>query len=266
MLIDGRLVKDQLIEKLIEASDKMENQYFFTFDERPWPDFDNLGNTKVYASVKTTAGGTKEIIGFLTYRYDVSVRRVYGVGAINFTNDRLTFGRDIRTLLHRLFIGQSANMIEFRTVFDNPAQRQYRRFVAKLNGVEAGQLHEVYMGADGRVHDMSIYEIHRSGYVSSLKDGHFSNMQMKLVDEGPGIKNCLDVANVTSARFYQDALDVDLLQKTAIYEYGRYFTPKVVEFKKPVNLSIVRKMMTTEGYHTAVMYDKTLDKHIAIHF
>lgn len=176
MLIDARLKSDELKAKLIQAFDEPDKIGFFLDDNSAVPDFNNMceRNARAYASVNTAG----EIIGFITYTYDPMSRRCHGIGAINFTNDKLTFAADLLTLFRKMFLQRNALTIEFRAITDNPACVSYERFIKRVNGKLVGVLHDMVMTPDGQLHDMNIYEIRRADYLDKNHIGEVETAKM----------------------------------------------------------------------------------------
>lgn len=162
MLIDARLKQDELKIKLIQAFDDPVNEGYFIDNDDPVVDFNNMStarNARAYASVNKAG----EVIGYISYAHDVATRRFYGIGAINFTDDKLTFASDLLTLFRRAFTQKNALTIEFKAISDNPACSQYERFIKRVHGELVGVLHDYVITPDGKLHDMNIYEIRRAG-------------------------------------------------------------------------------------------------------
>lgn len=164
MLIDARLRQDELKIKLIQAFDDPANEGYFIDNDDPVVDFNNMSttrNARAYASVNKAG----EVIGYISYAYDVATRRFYGIGAINFTDDKLTFASDLLTLFRRAFTQKNALTIEFKAISDNPACEQYERFIKHIHGKLVGVLHDYVITPNGQLHDMNIYEIRRVDYL-----------------------------------------------------------------------------------------------------
>lgn len=58
----------------------------------------------------------------------------YDFGAINFSNDKLTFGRDLVQVIDDIFCSFGLERMEFKVVCGNPIERSYDRMVERFGG------------------------------------------------------------------------------------------------------------------------------------
>ena len=107
------------------------------------------------------------LIGYICYEVCRPSDIVDGFGAINFTNNKTTFGKDLAQIIDDIFCKFNHNKIEFNVVVGNPIERSYDRMVEKYGGRIVGirQQHTVLI--DNIRYDDKIYEILREDYLKA---------------------------------------------------------------------------------------------------
>ena len=106
-----------------------------------------------------------EIIGLFSYYVyrDVSAARSFG--AINFTDDMVTFGRDLLQVIDEIFTKFNFNKLNFGVVIGNPIEKTYDRLCTKYGGrILCVEKDETRL-QDNKLYDVKRYEIMRSEYL-----------------------------------------------------------------------------------------------------
>ncbi len=108
-----------------------------------------------------------EVIGVIGYH----VNRVYdiadGFGAINFTDNKITFGMDLVQVIDDIFCKFNIRKLEFCVVVGNPIEKNYDKMVAKYGGNITGIKHKHTKLIDGNYYDHKEYEIFREDYIKA---------------------------------------------------------------------------------------------------
>lgn len=108
-----------------------------------------------------------DLIGLIGYRYDTDVDVALDFGAINFTDDKITFALALKKVVSDIFEKYKANILEWRVVCGNPAEQAYDRLCRKLGGHVVGIRHGRVKDMKGSIHNEKIYE---------LTDAEFANV------------------------------------------------------------------------------------------
>lgn len=112
-----------------------------------------------------------EIIGYIAYSVDRNISGAYDFGAINFSNDKLTFGRDLVQVIDDIFCSFGLERIEFKVVCGNPIERSYDRMVERFGGRIVGVRKRVAKLMDNQIYDEKMYEILREDYLAHKMAG-----------------------------------------------------------------------------------------------
>lgn len=108
-----------------------------------------------------------EVIGYIAYsinrnEYDVSNLRI-----INFTNNKIVFGKDLIKVLNNIFEKYNFRKLSFCVYIGNPIERSYDRFIEKYNGRIVGIKKQDIKLSDGKFYDIKLYEIFRDDYIKA---------------------------------------------------------------------------------------------------
>lgn len=107
------------------------------------------------------------IIGLISYGINRTTEIANGFGAINFSNDKFTFGVDLGKVIDDIFCKFNMRKLEFSVVVGNPIEKSYDKMVAKYGGCIAGVLKSHYKLVDNYYYDRKMYEIFRDDYIMS---------------------------------------------------------------------------------------------------
>lgn len=106
-----------------------------------------------------------KLLGYINYGIDAAVKLAYGFGAVNFSENRMTFGRDLCTVIDDIFIKFGMETFEFAVIIGNPAEQHYDRIVRKIGGRVLCIRHARAQDLAGNVCDDKLYEITRAEYL-----------------------------------------------------------------------------------------------------
>lgn len=106
-----------------------------------------------------------KLLGYIGYGIDAPVNLAYGFGAINFSDDMMTFGHDLRTVIDDIFVKFGMETFEFSVIIGNAAERSYDRLVRRIGGRILCTRHARTQDLAGNVCDDKLYEITRAEYL-----------------------------------------------------------------------------------------------------
>lgn len=99
------------------------------------------------------------VIGYIAYYIDRDARNVSGISVINFSDNKIVFGRDLFKTVSDIFTKFDFNKIEFDVVCGNPVERSYDRLVSRFGGRVVGVKKDHCRLVDGKYYDLKMYEI-----------------------------------------------------------------------------------------------------------
>lgn len=108
------------------------------------------------------------VIGYIEYWIEAHAEIAKDFIAINFSDDIITFGKDLRQVIHDIFCVYNLRKMEFVVVIGNPIESTYDRLVEKYGGAIIGIRHDHFRLIDGRFYDEKLYEIMRDSFINHL--------------------------------------------------------------------------------------------------
>ena len=108
-----------------------------------------------------------EIIGYICYEVNRTSNYCMGLGIINFTDNKIVFGRDLGQALTDIFEKFKFNKLKFSVVIGNPIEKSYDRMIQRYGGRIVGIFRQETRLIDGNLYDVKQYEILRSEYLAS---------------------------------------------------------------------------------------------------
>ena len=121
---------------------------------------DNTWNQHHFVSVHDG-----EVVGYITYNIHRADNRVHGLEIINFTDNAISFGIDLRRMLMHMFELYKFRKINFLVVIGNPIEKMYDRIVEKYNGRVVGVRKSHTKLIDNKYYDVKEYEVFRDDYL-----------------------------------------------------------------------------------------------------
>lgn len=113
-----------------------------------------------------------EIIGFIHYDIDREYDYIECLGAINFTDNKVTFGRDLAQVLDDIFCKFNMRKLNFYVIVGNPIEKTYDKMITKYNGRIVGIKKQHAKLMDNQFHDLKLYEIFREDYIAAKEKHH----------------------------------------------------------------------------------------------
>lgn len=145
--------------------DKYKYYNFDTYYEVYEPDTKSW-NRHEFASLDSSGN----VIGFIKYNIDRQTYSCSGLAAINFTENKATFGIDMGTVLIDIFDKFKFNKLSFSVVIGNPIEKSYDKVISRFGGRIVGVFKKDTKLIDGDFYDVKHYEIFREDYLKSKKE------------------------------------------------------------------------------------------------
>lgn len=134
--------------------------------ENPRPQ-DGDWNSRAFVSLDSQ----HRIIGLISYEINRESDLACGFGAINFTDNKATFGMDLAQVIDDIFCKFNMRKMEFFVIVGNPIEKSYDKMVTRYGGAITGIRHKHVKLMDGNYYDDKGYEIFREDYIAA-KESH----------------------------------------------------------------------------------------------
>jgi len=105
------------------------------------------------------------IIGYIGYSLSRTNDYANGLCAINFTDNKVVFGRDLIQVLDDIFTKFNIRKLSFSVVVGNPVERSYDRLIKQYGGSIVGIKKKEVKLMDNKYYDSKMYEIFREDYL-----------------------------------------------------------------------------------------------------
>lgn len=122
---------------------------------------ENTWDSHSFASINKTG----EVIGYISYSISRPDNVVTGLSIMNFTDDMITFGKDLRTVIDDIFVKFNFDKIDFTVVRGNPIEKSYDMLIKRYGGRIVGYREKEVRLIDGKMYDLKMYEIFRKEYM-----------------------------------------------------------------------------------------------------
>jgi hypothetical protein len=136
------------------------------FNNCPYHDLFSLpqdGDWNTRYFVSKDSKGT--ILGLISYEINRSYDLAMNFGAINFSDNKFTFGMDLAQVIDDIFCKFNIRKLEFNVVVGNPVEKSYDKMIKKYGGNITGIRHQHAKLIDGKYYDDKSYEIFREEYI-----------------------------------------------------------------------------------------------------
>ena len=164
LLDNARKYKEELKRKFLDIWYEDKYKYYFSSNwrrEHELPDDD--WEKMCYVSLDKD----DNILGYISYMIDRNINSVHSFGAINFSDNKATFGIDLCKVIDDIFCKFHMERVEFYVVRGNPIEKSYDKMIAKYGGRIIGTRRKVAKLIDNQIYDDKIYEILREDYLKN---------------------------------------------------------------------------------------------------
>lgn len=165
-IVNAKLYEEQIRAKMWEIWYDEKYQYYFGGEGRH--DFSLSDNSDGLPRRSfAVLNNNDELIGFIDYSVDTDLRIAQWFGAINFSEDKLSFGKALKQVIEDCFLKFGLEVVEWCVVCGNPIEDSYDRMCQKLGGHICGIRHRRARDLAGNICDDKIYEILREDFLKA---------------------------------------------------------------------------------------------------
>lgn len=111
-----------------------------------------------------------EVIGYIEYNILRVEHNVTSLSIINFSNNKVVFGKDLRRALKDIFEVYKFHKINFSVIIGNPIEQSYDKMIQKYGGRIVGVFKQDAKLIDGQYYDRKFYEILADEYFHRLNN------------------------------------------------------------------------------------------------
>ena len=164
MLDNARKYKEEINKKLIDTWYDDKYKYYHVGN---WHREYNPPEDERERMCFVSLDKDKNVLGLILYSLDRNISSVYDFGAINFSDNKFVFGKDLYQVIDDIFCKFNMQRIEWNVVCGKPIEKSYDKMVAKYGGRIIGTRKRVTKLLDNQIYDDKIYEILREDYLKS---------------------------------------------------------------------------------------------------
>lgn len=155
MLKPAILYESELKQKFAGIMFDDRYEYYF-LDGFQIPEIaDNTYDQHQFVSVDKSGN----VIGYITYSINGRAWYAYELGIINFTNDVMTFGNDVKTAIRDIFGKYNFNKLVFGAIKNNPATEKYIKYIKRYNGRQLVTYNKHIKLKSGKICDYMVFEL-----------------------------------------------------------------------------------------------------------
>lgn len=166
-LVNAKLYEEEIRQKFWEIWYDEKYQYYFGSNMRNDFSLDN-NYDDCQSHNFAVINDNNELLGYIDYSVDNEMRIAKWFGAINFSDDKFTFGLALRQVITDCFLKFGMEVVEWNVVCGNPVERSYDKMCKKLGGTIVGVKHRRSKDLAGNVHDEKTYEILRENFLKTI--------------------------------------------------------------------------------------------------
>lgn len=168
-LVNAKLYEEQIKKEMWKIWYDERYQHYFGGNQRRDFSISDNSDSEVCRAF-AVLNNENELIGVIRYFVDSEMRIAQWFGAINFTDDKVTFGRALVQVIKDCFIKFGIEVVEWRVIHGNPVERSYDRLCKRFGGRIVGIRRKRAIDLAGNVHDDKIYEILREDFFKALEE------------------------------------------------------------------------------------------------
>ena len=166
-LVNAKLYENEIRHKMWEIWYDEKYQYYFGDIWRT--DFSlNDRNAECPRMAFAILNEQNELIGFIGYFLNTEVQVAQQFGAVNFSDDKISFGKALHQVIKECFLKFGVEVLEWQVIIGNPIEKSYDKLCQKFGGHIVGIRHHRVKDMSGQIRDEKIYEILREDFLKSI--------------------------------------------------------------------------------------------------
>lgn len=99
------------------------------------------------------------VIGYISYEISREKNSAYDLNIINFSDNKVVFGKDLGQALKDIFERYKFRKLNFSVLIGNPIEKSYDKMINQYGGRIVGTCKEEVKLIDGEYYDKKLYEI-----------------------------------------------------------------------------------------------------------
>lgn len=167
-LVNAKLYEEEIKQKCWEIWYDEKYQFYFNGGWRNDFSLDDSNPNEFQRRGFAVLNSNDELIGYIGYYVDNEMRISLWFEAINFSDDKLTFGLALRQVIMDCFLKFGMEVVEWNVVCGNPIERSYDKICEKLGGSIIGIRHRRAKDLAGNIYDDKTYEILRENFLKAV--------------------------------------------------------------------------------------------------
>jgi hypothetical protein len=108
------------------------------------------------------------ILGYIIYSISRNSYTACCLKIINFSNNKITFGKDVFKAINDIFTKYNLNKLSYGVYIGNPIEQTYDKLTKKYGGRIVGTKLKDARLLDGKYYDFKMYEILRDDYLEII--------------------------------------------------------------------------------------------------
>lgn len=116
-----------------------------------------------------------KVIGYISYNISRAEHCAYSLSIINFSDNKIAFGKDLGQALKDIFERYKFRKLNFTVVIGNPIEKSYDKMIKKYGGRIVGIYKEEVKLIDGEYYDKKAYEILASEYFNAIRGDNYES-------------------------------------------------------------------------------------------
>ena len=166
-----------MLEPAIKYRDQLENvQYDTWFNDKYkyWNSDVFYGSmqidTDTWSRHQFVSVNNGVVIGYIEYSISRTSNSVSSLSIMNFSDNKIVFGKDLIQALEDIFEKYKFRKINFSVIIGNPIEKSYDRMIKKYGGRIVGIYKDDAILIDGKCYDRKLYEILASEYFDVINN------------------------------------------------------------------------------------------------
>jgi hypothetical protein len=136
-------------------------------------------------------------MGYISYNISRAENSAYSLSIINFSDNKIAFGKDLSQALKDIFERYKFRKLNFTVLIGNPIEKSYDKMIKKYGGRIVGTYKEDVKLIDGEYYDKKAYEILASEYFNAIENKKIQEYLLSSINAmGKAMKEYVDGAMI----------------------------------------------------------------------